>query len=70
MRLSDSPEQDAAATAGTNRAEFAQFALENLFDISPDAILVTDATGTIRGANPRASELFGHTQAELVGKSI
>jgi len=69
MRLSDSPEQD-APTARTPRAEFAQFALENLFDISPDAILVTDSSGAIRAANPRASELFGYTSAELTGKSI
>ena len=70
MRLSDSPEQDAAATAEVTRAGFAQFALENLFDLSPDAIFVTDATGTIRAANPRASELFGYNQAELIGRSI
>ena len=24
----------------------------------------------IRGANPRAAELFGHTQAELIGQPI
>ena len=70
MRPSDSPEEDAAATAGTKRAEFAHFALENLFDISPDAILVTDAKGLIRAANPRAAELFGYTSGELIGKSI
>ncbi|HTM18069.1 MAG TPA: sigma 54-interacting transcriptional regulator [Terracidiphilus sp.] len=70
MRLSDSPEQDAAATAGTERAEFAQSALENLFDISPDAIVVTDASGNIRAANPRAVELFGYTQGELTGKTV
>jgi len=70
LRPSDSPEQDAAATAGIERAEFAQFALENLFDISPDAIVVTDATGKIRAANPRSAELFGYTQNELAGKFI
>ena len=70
MRPSDSPEQDAAAAAEVKGAEFANFALENLFEISPDAILVTDATGTIRAANPRASEQFGYTQAELIGKSV
>lgn len=70
MRLSDSPEQDAAAAAEVKRAGFAQYALENLFDISPDAIFVTDGGGVIRGANPRASELFGYTQAELIGQSI
>ncbi len=70
MRPSDSPEQDAAATAGIERAEFAHFALENLFNLSPDAIVVTDDRGVIRAANPRAAELFGHTQQELTGKSV
>ena len=70
MRPSDSPEQAAAATPLHDRAELAQSALENLFDVSPDAIFVTDAQGVIRGANPRAAELFGHTQAELIGQPI
>lgn len=70
MRPSDSPERDAAAAAGDQRAQFAQFAFENLFEVSPDAILVTDAEGVIRGANPRAAELFGYTQSELAGKAV
>lgn len=37
MRLSDSPEEDAAATAEIRRAELAHSALEDLFDISSDA---------------------------------
>jgi PAS domain S-box-containing protein len=69
MRPSDSPE-DAATAAGQDRAQFAHAALENLFEVSPDAIFVTDAQGVIRGANPRAAELFGYTQAELIGKPI
>jgi PAS domain S-box-containing protein len=70
MRPSDSPEQVAAASPVQDRAELAHSALENLFDVSPDAIFVTDTDGVIRGANPRAAELFGHTQAELCGQSI
>jgi len=70
MRLSDPPEQDAAAGTTNDRAKFAQIALENLFEVSPDAIFVTDAQGVIRGANPRAAELFGHTQEELLGQPI
>jgi formate hydrogenlyase transcriptional activator len=70
MRPSDSPEQDAAAAVGVKRAEFGRFALENLFEISPDAIFITDGEGVIREANPRAAELFGHTQAELIGQPI
>jgi formate hydrogenlyase transcriptional activator len=70
MRPSDSPEQAAAAAPTLVRATLAQTALENLFDVSPDAIFVTDAHGLIRGANPRAAELFGYTQAELFGLAI
>ncbi|MGD0736197.1 MAG: sigma 54-interacting transcriptional regulator [Terracidiphilus sp.] len=70
MRPSDSPEEAAAAAPGNYQAEFAQLALENLFEVSPDAIFVTDPEGIIRGANPRAAALFGHTQAELFGMPI
>jgi PAS domain S-box-containing protein len=70
MRPSDSPEQDAAAVPGTAPAQFAQFATENLFLVSPNAIFVTDAQGVIRSANPRATELFGHTNEELIGQPI
>ena len=70
MRPSDLPDQDAAAAAEHDRAEFAQSALENLFDVSPDAIFVTDNQGVIRGANPRAAELFGYSQVELFGQPI
>jgi PAS domain-containing protein len=58
MRPSDSPEQDAAAAVGVKRAEFGRFALENLFEISPDAIFITDGEGVIREANPRAKTLY------------
>ncbi|HXA93170.1 MAG TPA: sigma 54-interacting transcriptional regulator, partial [Steroidobacteraceae bacterium] len=64
-----SPEKDAAAVKHV-RAEFAKFALESLFQFSPDAFLVTDAEGIIRGANPRAAEMFGYTQAELIGRPV
>ncbi len=70
MRQSDSPEPAAAATPAQDRAELAQFALENLFEVSPDAIFVTDAQGVIRDANLRAAELFGYTQTELFGLPI
>src|SRR5690242_8310597 len=70
MRPSDSPEKAAAATPAYDWAKLAQSALDNLFEVSPDAIFVTDADGIIRGANPRASELFGYTEAELSGRHI
>jgi PAS domain S-box-containing protein len=70
MRPSDSPEPDAAAAAGYEQPELAQYALQNLFEVSPDAIFVTDTDGVIRGANPRAAELFGYLQTELYGQPI
>jgi PAS domain S-box-containing protein len=70
MRESDFPEKDVAAMAEQDRAEVASSALENLFEVSPDAIFVTDTDGIIRGANPRAAELFGHTQAEFFGQPV
>jgi len=70
MRPSDSPEPDAAAAVQSGRAEFARFALENLFEVTPDAIFVTDAEGLIRSANPRASELFGYSAAEFQGMPV
>src|SRR6185503_262590 len=70
MRPSDSPEKDAAATPEHDWAKLARAALENLFKVSPDAIFVTDSNGIIRGANPRGTELFGHSQAEFYGQSI
>ncbi len=70
MRPPDSPEQDAIKSVVHARAPHAEFGLENLFEVSPDAIFVTDNRGVIRGANPRAVELFGHTEAELIGKPI
>jgi PAS domain S-box-containing protein len=56
--------------AGHERARFAHSALENLFELSPDAIFVTDSDGIVRDANPRAAELFGYTQGELTGQGI
>src|SRR5208337_3721330 len=38
MRPSDSPDQDAAAAPRQERAQYAHSALENLFEVSPDAI--------------------------------
>ena len=54
--------------AGHGRAP--QFSSESLFALSPDAIVVTDAEGVIRAANPRAAELFGYGADELVGTKV
>lgn len=41
-----------------------------IFAASPDGLLVVDADGVIRAANPRAEELFGWTTEELIGQSV
>ncbi|KAA6464872.1 PAS domain S-box protein [Acidobacteria bacterium AB60] len=71
MRPSNSPEQDAAAAlARKHRAEFARIIIENHFAISPDSILISDASGAIREANPRALEMFGYSRTELIGMRV
>jgi len=51
---------------GMDRAELAGA----LIDSSPDGLLLVDADGIIRVANPVAGKLFGKTQEEFVGSSI
>ncbi len=70
MRPFDSSEQDAATGFAHVQTELAPSAFHSLFEFSPDAIFITDAAGVIRGANPRAVELFGFSVDELVGKRI
>jgi formate hydrogenlyase transcriptional activator len=41
-----------------------------LFEFSPDAIIVTDAEGKIAEVNAQAIDLFGYPRAELVGKPV
>jgi formate hydrogenlyase transcriptional activator len=50
--------------------KFARIALGDLFEISPDAIFVTDADGMIRDANRQAAERFGYSLEELNGMQI
>ncbi len=49
---------------------FAFPAIQQLFDFSPDAILVTDAQGLIRAANHQAEAMFGYGSDELTGLPI
>ena len=69
MHPTDSPGR---ATSAEERIErgFAQDTIERLFEISPDAIVVTDGDGIMRAANPRAEELFGYAGHELIGQPV
>ena len=70
MRPSDPPEPAAGALSQHHRAEVTQTPWEMLFEISPDAIFVTDSLGSIRDANPHAEQLFGYPVAELRGQPL
>jgi formate hydrogenlyase transcriptional activator len=70
MPPSDSPEKGVTVRPVRDAAKLARFALENLFAISPEAIFVTGPDGIILQANPRATEFFGYSNDELVGRSI
>ncbi len=44
--------------------------LNAIMTAAPDAILVADATGTIRQANPAAAVLFGYGADEMIGHKV
>ncbi|MFO8234749.1 MAG: PAS domain S-box protein [Bacteroidales bacterium] len=44
--------------------------LENLFDNSPEAIVVTSNQGIVRSINKEFTRLFGFTEEEVIGHSI
>ena len=44
--------------------------VERLFSAAPEAMLVVDAHGTIRMANPRTEELFAYAPGSLIGRSV
>jgi PAS domain S-box-containing protein len=70
MRPSEFPDQDAAAEEKGIRAGLVQETIEHLFEFCPDAIVITDSSGIVRGANPRAEELFDYTGEELTGQPV
>ena len=43
---------------------------EQLFELSPDAVVVADGAGIIRGANSRAEEMFGYASGELLARPV
>jgi hypothetical protein len=44
--------------------------MTNVFGYLPDAVILTDRQGVIRGANRQAAALFGYDPGELEGKEI
>jgi PAS domain S-box-containing protein len=56
--------------AMTEISAHAQFLFEQLFENSPDAILVTNSDGRITRANAQVERIFGYSRDELVGQLI
>jgi len=44
--------------------------LQQLFDLSPDALVVINRAGMVTGINRQAEELFGYSSTELVSQQI
>jgi formate hydrogenlyase transcriptional activator len=51
-------------------AEHARALFRQLFLASPDAIVVTAVNGRISAVNPAAEQLFGYSEAELIGNLV
>jgi formate hydrogenlyase transcriptional activator len=47
-----------------------QALFEQLFEFSPDAIVVTDSEGRITNVNAQVRRVFGYTREELVGQPV
>ncbi|MFP5248891.1 MAG: PAS domain S-box protein, partial [Acidobacteriota bacterium] len=70
MDLSNSPREAIPPRPDRAPARFGQATIEQLFDFSPDAILIADSRGIIRDANPRTGEMFLYSPEELIGHPV
>ena len=60
----------AARTAAEIEHQRSEVKFVNLFQYSPDGILMVDAGGRIAEANPQAEVLFGYSRDELLGMTV
>jgi len=67
IRLTDTWE---AAEAERTRAQAAERKFHTLLEMAPDAIVMSDAEGTIRLTNRQADLIFGYPAGQLIGQSI
>jgi formate hydrogenlyase transcriptional activator len=70
MAFGDRSQLDESTPPEAYAVDLTHLALQDLFELSPDGILISDAEGVIREANLRASDLFGYTQDELIGMPV
>jgi PAS domain S-box-containing protein len=60
----------AVRTAAEIERQRSQRQFQDLFEFSPDAIVMTDQKGIITMINQQAAQMFGWTREELTGRSI
>jgi PAS domain S-box-containing protein len=73
QRTAQLEEQNAQLTFEISERKLAALALAEseeryrlLFDSSPDAVLMTEPSGSIQRANPEACRMFGHSEEEIL----
>ncbi|NVE00670.1 PAS domain S-box protein [Massilia sp. BJB1822] len=62
--------RDRTQLKATRDAQLMEVKFRNVFESTPDSIIVTNVTGTIVLANTQADRLFGYKSNELVGQRI
>ena len=62
--------QQAELTAQREQLRETEQFFRSVLELAPDGLMVVDTKGTIRLANARCEELFGHTREELIGQSV
>jgi two-component system sensor kinase FixL len=50
--------------------EYSRSVLQTMFATSPDGIITIDPKGTVLTFNPTAEDLFGYSEADVVGKNV
>ena len=63
--MSDTPHTDQAAPVASAPLPISSTGLDQLLDLSPDALIVVDEAGTIVKANEQAATCFGYRREEL-----
>ncbi|MBQ0850282.1 SpoIIE family protein phosphatase [Streptomyces sp. BH-SS-21] len=61
---------ETAKTAARQQAERAHQRFRDLLESAPDAVLITDAEGTVVMANAQAEQLFGTPRGHLLGSPV
>jgi PAS domain S-box-containing protein len=68
--MSDAQAPRSASASAVAPPTFSSASLEPFLEISPDALVIVDQTGTISLVNRLAENFFGYTRSELLGRPL